>query len=181
MTFTIEHERSERWAWPKGYEDKEYGPFVEHATRGREPMPGGAWHGTLTARALVDGKTVAQVQHHWIESSDTGAVRAADVTVGQEISRPNTAMTPHPENPDRGGKPRPAGIDSPARVWAVDPARDGTTTIIVLDAYEDKHVIVLADDDKVTVHEPDRFEQVWQRLDDKLRALVEHDHGRTDH
>jgi len=68
----IEHERDEQWAWPKGMEDKEYGPFCPGVTRGREPHGGGKWHVTLTAVAVVDGQRYA-AQHSWIDRDDQTA------------------------------------------------------------------------------------------------------------
>jgi hypothetical protein len=171
----IEHERDERWAWPKGYEDKEYGIFADGVTRGREPMPGGTWHGILTARALVDGKEMAVEKHYWLEPADTDehphAIPAARVQEGQIVSRAGAATTPHPDNPERGGKPRPAGLDSPNRVHAVDHT-PASTTITVVDALGDRHLIELDPGAKVVVHDPDRFDEDWRRLDAKLRARV---------
>lgn len=66
-TINIEHERDEQWAWPKGMEDKEYGPFVPGVTRGREPHGGGKWHVTVKARLQVHGLVYGR-QYMWIDS-----------------------------------------------------------------------------------------------------------------
>jgi hypothetical protein len=64
---TIEHERDEMWAWPKGMGDKEYGDFAAGVTRGREPHGDGRWHGTLIARGLLDGVPFGEEKWSWIE------------------------------------------------------------------------------------------------------------------
>lgn len=70
LKLAFERERTEVWAWPKGMEDKEYGPFVDGVTRGREPHSGGAWHGRLTVRAVLAGVTIGEETYTWVERAD---------------------------------------------------------------------------------------------------------------
>lgn len=67
MPIVIEHERDERWAWPKGMEDPEYGPFVDGVTRGREPHGDGSWHVTVKARIQLHADVVYERVHTWVD------------------------------------------------------------------------------------------------------------------